>query len=379
MYTIAIRMLIGDRVKYLILISALAFASLLIIQQAGVFWGVMHWTTAIITNTNVPIWVVDSKVLQVNNLKSLSDTDLARVRSVRGVKWAEPYYSSILNAKQYTGNFLEVQLVGVDSSTLIGIPTEMVKGKLEDLRQSKAVIVDAIGLKKINQDLPKPLGLGDTFDINDHEVKIVGIVKAEQPFSGTPFIYTTYEHAISIAPPTRRTLSAILVQPEKSLNVDHLVKEIEGQTRLKAYTSNEFFWRTIYWFFTKTGIPVSFGSTIVLGFIVGLTVSSQTFYSFVNENLGNFGALKAMGASEALLKRMLLVQVFLAGFIGYGIGLGLASTFGFFSIASNLLPFYLSWQFPLLTFISIIAICLFSVFLSIRKIRQLETSEVFRA
>lgn len=378
MYTIAIRMLIGDRVKYLILICALAFASLLIVQQAGVFWGVMHWTTAVITNTNVPVWVVDPHVLQVNNLKALSDTDLAKVRSVKGVEWAEPYYLSILNAKQYTGHFMEVQLVGVDASSLIGIPAEMIKGKIEDLRQSKAVIVDSIGIQKMSQDLPKPLDVGDIFDINDHEVKIVGIVKAEQSFSGSPFIFTTYDHAASIAPPTRRTLSAILVQPEKHTPIEQVIKDIENQTGLTAYSSDSFYWKTIYWFFTKTGIPISFGSTIVLGFIVGLTVSSQTFFSFINENLGNFGALKAMGASEGLLKRMLLVQVFLAGFIGYGMGLGLAAMFGFLSIASGRLPFYLSWQFPLFTFISIIIICLFSVFLGIRKIRKLEASEVFR-
>lgn len=379
MYLIAIKMLVGDRAKYLMLVSALSFASLLMNQQSAIFTGLMRWTTATIRNTDIPIWVVDPNVEQVNEVKPMRDTDLARVRSVNGVAWALPFYFSLQQARLYNGKFKSIQLLGVDSSTLIGSPAIMLEGKVEDLWKADAVIIDQIGLDKINQDSSEPLGMGDTFDINDHEARIVGIAKVEQSFFGYPFVYTTYDRAIEFAPETRRNLSFILVNPLPGVNHQELVKKIQVETGLRAFTEEDFFWSTIWWFVRNTGIPVSFGMTILLGFIVGIAVSGQTFYSFILENLGNLGALKAMGASNQLLRRMLLLQAALVGVIGYGIGIGLASLFGYFALEKAQPPFYMPWQIPLTTFFTILFICAFSAFLGIRKISQLEPAEVFRA
>lgn len=379
MYLIAIKMLIGDRAKYLMLICALSFASLLMTQQSAIFTGLMRWTTATLRNTNIPIWVVDSAVEQVNEIKPMRDTDLARVRSVSGVAWALPFYFSLQQARLYDGNFKSIQLMGVDAATLIGAPALMLEGRVEDLWKSDAVLVDDIGLQKLSQDSAKILKVGDTFDINDHEARIVGIFKAEQSFFGYPFVYTTYDRAIEFAPKTRRNLSYILVQPLPGVDENELVKKIENETGLGAYTQEDFFWSTIWWFFRNTGIPISFGTTILLGFIVGIAVSGQTFYSFILENLGNLGALKAMGASDGLLRKMLLLQAALVGIIGYGIGVGLASLFGFMALKKAQPPFYLPYQIPLFTFVTILFICAFSAFLGIRKVSKLEAAEVFRA
>lgn len=378
MLQIAIQMLLSDKIKYFILICALSFSTLLMTQQTSVFLGVMGWIVSIMKNSNVPIWVVDPYVEEVTTTKPMRDTDLYRVKSVSGVEWAVPLYISLLEEKLYSGQFRIIILVGVDSTTLLGVPPTFVKGKLENLWHPKAVFIDSIGIRSMSQHLKKPLAIGDLFDINDHEVRIEGIVDAEPSFDGWPYIYTTYERAVAIAPPTRRTLSAILVKPLNSVSPENLAKAIREETGLKAMTSDRFFWDTIKWYFINTGIPFSFGTTIALGFLIGIAVTGQTFYSFVNENLGNFGALKAMGASEAMLRNMLLVQAFAAGFVGYGIGLGLATLFGMSAVTSKLLPFYLSWEVCAATLVMILLICYAAAVLGIRKVRQLEASEVFR-
>src|SRR5688572_4097062 len=133
MYEIAIKMLFGDRAKYIMLVSAIAFASLLMTQQISVFAGLMLWTTATIRNTDVPIWVMDPKVQQVNEVKPMRDTDAQRVRSVKGVAWAVPFFFTIQQARLLDGRFRSIQLIGLDSSTLIGAPKTLIKGNLSDL------------------------------------------------------------------------------------------------------------------------------------------------------------------------------------------------------------------------------------------------------
>jgi putative ABC transport system permease protein len=377
-YLIALKMLLGDKAKYLMLMSALTFVSLLMTQQSSVFSGLMLWTTATLRNTGVPIWVMDPKVEQVNEVIPLLDTDVARVRSVRGVEWAVPFFFSMQQARLKGGNFQTIQLFGLDTSSLIGAPQEMIEGRLQDLRQANAVIVDEIGLKKMNQGSLVPLKVGDFFEINDKEALIVGICKAAPSFFGYPFVYTTYERALDIIPKGRKTLSFILVKPSLELSADQVATYIEETTQLKATTEDKFFWETINWYVKNTGIPISFGTTILLGLLVGIGVAGQTFYTFILENLGNLGALKAMGASNALLCRMLIFQAFVVGLIGYGIGVGLASVFGFMTLKSHQPPFFMPYQIPLFTLGAIIFICSTSALIGIRKISQLQPAEVFR-
>lgn len=378
MYSIAFKMLFRDRAKYMMLISALAFATLLMTQQTSVFVGLMRWTTAILQNTQAQIWIMDPYVEQVNEVKMMRDTDLLRVRSITGVAWAVPFYSSNQQARLFNGHFKSIQLIGLDNSSLIGAPPKLIKGKLQDLYQSNGVILDQVGVEKLSEGRAKLLDVGDIFEINDHEARIVGICEANRSFFGYPFVYTTYSRAIQFAPKTRKSLAFILVQPKVGISKEQLANLITDKTGLKALTDDHFFWKTIWWFVANTGIPVSFGTTILLGFIVGIAVVGQTFYSFILENLTSLGALKAMGASNFLLCRMLLLQAFVVGFIGYGIGLGLAAAFGLTTIASGQPPFYMIYQIPFLTFGLILPICFLAALIGIHRIGKLEAAEVFR-
>ncbi len=63
----------------------------------------------------------------------------------------------------------------------------------------------------------------------------------------------------------------------------------------------------------------------MIGFLVGMSISGQTFYTFVLENLEKFGALKAIGARNSALVHMILFQASFASFIGYGLGVGFSA------------------------------------------------------
>jgi hypothetical protein len=62
---VALKMLVGDRAKYLGIVMGLTFASLLITQQAGIFVGLMSRTYGAITDASGPdvVWVRPSSLL----------------------------------------------------------------------------------------------------------------------------------------------------------------------------------------------------------------------------------------------------------------------------------------------------------------------------
>ena len=378
MYHLALKMLFADRAKYIMLISGLTFAALLMTQQAAVFFGILDWTNGNLKNMRAQIWVVDSKVEQANEIKPMRDTDVNRVRSVQGVAWAVPMFWSVQQARLQDGTFKPIQIVGIDSTTMVGRPGNIIAGKLEDLRLPNTVLVDDLAIERLSRGRAKPIGIGDTFEINDKEARIIGICKTEKSFFGYPYVFTTYDQALQFAPKTRKMLSFILAHPAPGWTAEQAVVEIKKQTRLGAYTEQQFSISTILWFFRNTGIPMSFGTTILLGFIVGVAIAGQTFYSFILENLRHIGALKAMGAGNWMLTRMVLLQSFTVGLIGYGIGIGLTVLFGVAVLEKGMPPFALPYQLPLFTFFVIMLICAFAAVLGILKIRKLEPAIVFR-
>ena len=379
----ALKMLVGDRAKYLGIIMGLTFASLLITQQLAIFVGLMSRTYGFISDTSQPdVWVMDPKVQFIDDVKPLQDTQLLRVRGVEGVGWAVPMYKGLLKARLHNGNFQTCNVVGLDDATLIGGPPEMVQGQLVDLRRSEGIVVDEVGAAgKLARQLPDgrsvPLAVGDTLELNDHRATVVGICRVSRTFQSQPVVYTTYSRATTFAPRERKLLSFILVGARPGYDLGELTDNVRRQTGLAAYTRPQFETLTYQYFMENTGIPINFGIAVVLGFIVGTAIAGQTFYNFTLDNLRHFGALKAMGAGNAMLLRMILLQALVVGLIGYGLGVGAASMFGFL-LRDTELSFRLPWQLLALSATAVTVICVLASIVSIRKVMRLEPAVVFK-
>ena len=373
---VALKMLFGDRAKYLMLLCGLTFSVMLIVQQGSIFWGLMMWSQSSVTNINVPIWVTDPGIGQVDEVKPIADTAVDRVRSVSGVEWAVRLYKGVLRARLSNGDYHQITLTGLDAPTLIGRPTDVLEGRFEDILQPDAVVLDQWAVERMGG--PAVITIGTVFELNDKLARVVAIAKTQKNFTNIPVVYTTYERAMRYVPRERRTLSYVLAKAKDGVPEAELTSRIQEQTGLGAFTAQDFGWKTISWVLKNTGIGINFGTTIVLGFIVGMAIAGQTFYLFTVENLKQFGALKAMGASTFTLARMILLQAFTVGFTGYGIGIGLATGFGLLSANSGGLPFVETWQLLLIVLIALLGICACSALISIVKLARLEPAIVFR-
>lgn len=323
---IALRMLMGDRAKYFGLIFGVAFATLLMSQQVSIFMGIIRRTASQITDVrDCSIWVMDEKSRYIDEVPALPDTDVYRVRGVEGVEWAVRLYYGQNRARLEDGNLRNLLLYGVDDETMVAAPQQMIVGKLDDLRQPDAVIVDKAGYEYMWPG--EEYKIGRTFELNDKRAVLVGVCKASPPFVTLPVLYSRYSQAVQFVPHRRNLMSFVLAQHQPSENPEEVCKRIEAQTGLMALTQRQFFWKTVYYFLGSTGIPVNFGITITLGFVVGAAITGQTFYLFTIENLRQFGALKAMGVSNFRLIGMILLQALVVGVLGYGIGIGLTAAF----------------------------------------------------
>ncbi len=375
---VALRMLTGDRAKYFGLVFAIAFCTFLLENQTSIFANILKRTASqILDVTDAEVWVMDPQTEYWEQTKALKDTDLTRVRGVPGVAWAVRLFKGNPVAKTLKGRFAVSFLVGLDDATLAGAPRKMLLGSWQRLREPDSVVIDKAGYVLLFPD--EPLELGRVLEMNDHRVTIVGISDASAPFASLPVMHARYSEAVNFLGRERTELSFIIARPVAGLSPAGLTVRIADRTALRARTTDEFMWDCVRYYLKHTGIPVNFGITIAVALVVGTVVAGQTFYLFTVENLKQFGALKAMGVTNARLMGMILLQASSVAALGFALGTGMAATF--FEITLHKLAtrgIVLMWQCVALTGVCILFVVMVASVLSIRRVLVLEPAEVFR-
>ncbi len=371
-------MLTGDRAKYLGLVFAIAFSTFLLENQTSIFAGIMLRTGNQIADvTDAEVWVMDPQTKYFDETKPLKDTDLIRVRGVEGVQWAVRMFKGLPVARTKTGNFYQCLVLGLDDATLVGVPRKMELGHWSRLREPQSIVIDKAGYMLLFPN--EKLELGRTLEMNDRQVRIVGISDASAAFVSFPIIHARYTEAVKFQGTERSQMSYVVARPKPGVTPKELTKRIEESTRLRARTTDEFRWDCVMFYLENTGIPVNFGITIAIALIVGAVVAGQTFYLFTVENLKQFGALKAIGVTNMRLVGMILLQALTAGAIGFSIGTGLAAVF--FEITAREVAtrgMILPWYNVAITAVAIFGVIIFSSLLSIRRVLVLEPAAVFR-
>ncbi|MBI2472398.1 MAG: FtsX-like permease family protein [Planctomycetes bacterium] len=370
-------MLLGDRAKYIGLVFGVTFATLLMAQQVSTFIGLMARTAgAIYAVTENDLWVMDKRVRYIEEVEPMRDVELTNIRSVQGVEWAVPFYKGLATIRMPDGLTQQVQLIGVDDVSLVGCP-EKIMGDPASIRQPQTAMMDVNGYYFTWPG--KEVELGRYIELNDNRLIVNAICEVHPTFFTFPIMYVSYDTARDITPPQRNKLPFVLVKAKAGEDIEQLKIRIEEHTGLQALTRDEFAWRSINYILERTGIPINFGITIILGAIIGAAITAQTFYIFVVENLKQFAAMKAVGVTNSQLLRLVMTQASIVGLIGYGMGIGFTALF--FEVTSSapaLKGFVLHWQVLAGTFVAIFIIIVLSILFSLRKVFRLDPAIVFR-
>lgn len=382
----ALTMLVGDRAKFLGIVFGLAFASLLITQQAAIFRGVMVLVYGHVTDTpQVDIWVGDPGMPDFDTNDMINERELDLVRGVDGVRWAVPLDRRILYTRKPDNEISPIMVMGIDDGTLIGgpLPEAMIEGSLEDLRRPNTVIIDEHGAAtKLAVAGPdgrlQPMRVGDRLRANGVDVEVVGICRSTLALMLYPSAYMLRSQCSQLDASTDLSFNFILVGKQPDADAQEVCRGINRATGLAARTAPDFCQHVYDFFLYKTGIPANFGIAVLLGFVVGAAIAGQTFSQFVNDNRRTFASLKAMGMRNGRLAWILLVQAVAAALVGYGLGVGAATLFGV-ALEGTDLSFRLEPELMVFSFVSVLLISILAALVSLRAVVRLDPALVFRS
>jgi putative ABC transport system permease protein len=375
---IALRMLTGDRQKFVGLIFGIAFSTLLMTQQLTIFISLIdRGASAVYNVASADLWVMDpaSRTPDINY--PMPSTALDRVRSVPGVDWAAPYFQSGVSIRTGQGDLERATLVGVDDSSLIGLPPKMIRGDARALYEPDAIFIDEVGAKKLFGPDVNPMGL--ILEINDIRAVIRGVTDPLPSFTAQVALHTRYANALGFVPGTRNRLNFVVARAAPGQQPEDVAKQIEGQTGLKVRTRDQFAADSRNFIIENTGIPANFGITVMLGVIVGVAIVGLTLSLFIRDNIKQFGSLKAIGVTNAKIRLMVAAQAGLVGFIGYGVGTLMAVLFiSLNESRDDFKGFYTPWQIPPMVAVAIFIMLMLTGLLALRTVLKTEPASVFR-
>lgn len=375
MALLARRNLFHDRIRFAVTLTGIVFALVLIIVQFGLFLGFTSTTSNNIDHSKADLWIVFRGVGYFDTSRAFSEHKFYQVLATPGVQQAEKYIQGFTNWKRPDGRMENIQIIGFRPGSGLGEPWNLVQGRAEDVKQEDAVIVDelykeTLGVSKI----------GDRVEIANRRARVAGFTHGIRSFTTSPFVYTDFKNALNYTNPTAKEseLSYILVKAEPGVSPEQLRRNLQERlTDVDIYTAEEFSRRTrFYWMFT-TGAGLAVLTAALMGLVVGVAVVAQTIYAATMDHIREYGTLKAMGATNSYLYRVLIEQAVWSAVLGYGVAMIVAH---FVVKSSEKGGAVILMPLPMVIgmFFLAIVMCVAAALVSINKVTRIDPAMVFK-
>ncbi len=373
MVSIARRNLFHDKTRLIITIVGVIFAVILMTAQIGAYFGFVGNASQLIDNSPADIWITSQNTVNFDSAKPFSENKINKVRGLNDVLWVEKIAQTWGLLKLKNGGTESLQIIGFNSENGVGGPWKMKEGVIKDLKVGNSIIIDESSLERLN------VGLGDKLEIFDKKTEIVGISQGVRSFTTYPMAFADYDTAKDFSRIMGEDETTfILVKLKAGVDRERFVEKLRGRmSGVDVYTKDEFSHKTRLYWGLQTGIGIGIGITVVLGFIVGTVIVGQTIYSSTMEHLREFGTLKAIGATNMDIYKIIFEQAIINACIGFAVGFIMTlltkNIYNRFGLNMVLTPNLIIAMFFITLFM-----CILSSFISIRKAAKVDPVIVFK-
>ncbi|HEX3068575.1 MAG TPA: ABC transporter permease [Thermoanaerobaculia bacterium] len=370
MVPLARRMLFRDRGRLLVTVTGLGSTVSLILFLLAVYDGVRDGTTNYVRTAVIDLWVCQKNA---NNLiKSSSFVPASRageISGIPGVLGAAPLMRIITRARISQRDTSTLFILAFDPRTRIGEPASVAEGTPRLARHE--IILDRSFAQKYG------LAIGSVLHIQETPFRVAGISEGTNALLAQ-FAFVRIDDGEELLG-IPGIASFILVRLAPGANVRQVSDAVRRlDDRLTVFTRDEFVANNLAEI--QTGVLPIFGAIIVFGAIVCGLVIALMLYSSVLERREDYATLKALGASQRYLLRLIVVQSIAGSLSGFVCGLIVtaATTPVLLHFAPSVTVHY-TLPAGLIVFAGSILISVLGAAVPIQLLRRIYPAEVFRA
>jgi putative ABC transport system permease protein len=412
MPSIARKNLFEDIPRFLVAQAGIMFAVSLVTIQTGILNGFTRSTTTLIDNSEADLWVSASEMVYLELTLPIPAGLVNQAKEIEGVQRAEALSikGAILRSPQ--GKIAPVRLIGFDPAGKLFTPGQIIEGNWANLREPYSFILDQSNLDSLELSQ-----LNETATISSLPAKLVGLTRETQFIASSSYLFTSLASAnaygnsgltsttnctlesgqlactnvyskteassaaVAPAPLTASdAITYVLIEAEPGQDLEALKKRLENSlSGTIALTKSEMANQTRHYWIRRTGIGFILGLGAVVGFIVGMVIVGQILYSSVSDHIKEFGTLKAMGASDWVLYRVIVEQSLWMAVLGYVPSVLLCLGLGAWTLATQGIMILITPITATGIFGITILMCVGSALFAIQKVTHVDPAIVFKA
>jgi putative ABC transport system permease protein len=183
---------------------------------------------------------------------------------------------------------------------------------------------DGLSIDRSSAEALGSLSLPVRLEVGGLRGRVVRHVDGFASFLGSPYAFASYRDAHRMLDFADEDASFLVVRTRGDTDPARVADDLRRRLpELDVFTRDVFAFRSAWFWLTQTGAGGAILVAALLGFTIGLVITSQTMYANTMEQLDEFATLKALGADNGTLGRLVLYQAAIIGVVGALLGVGL--------------------------------------------------------
>ncbi len=393
MVSLARKNLLEDFSRFLVAQLGITFAVSLVTIQTGLLEGFGRSATLLVNKSQADFWIASNELRYFGLTLPIEYQAVLDAQAVEGVAAAEPLLTqSAMWRRSETEAIDPVQVVGIEPTGTLLPLTTVAGATLTKLEEPYSVIVDRIDLNALSL-----TAIGEQGRVNNYPATVIGWTRGVKSIVSSPYVFTSLETANLylnfprfdtsepipeflplVSPSTRITYVMVKAKPGEDLaKVQERLRAAFPNYQVLSRAALSEMTRRYWLASTSVGFILGLGAGV--GMVVGVVIVSQILYSSVSDRLQEYGTLKAMGASDWYLYRIIIEQALWMAVLGYLPGLGLCWGLGIWTMQARAIQIIITPQLALAVFSATVAMCVSASLLAVQKVMRLDPAQVFRA
>lgn len=371
-------------VRYLVAVTGIGFAALLMYMQLGFQSGLLNSATTFYEALDADLILLSPATLNSGNFQQFPQSQLYDALGVQGVKQTIPLYVANVNVQKLDGvKPTSLRLIGYDpDSQVLNLPE--VRAQRELLKIPNYVLFDTLGNRNTGpiSNAVKTKGHQDLILADFSKTfRAMGLFRLGSTFAADSNLISSDATAIQLAFRQINTgeisMGLIRLEPgARSQKVQAFLRSLYGR-EIQVLTKRELIAQERDYWNTASSFGVIFGFGTIMGLLVGGVVVYQVLYTDVSDHLKEYATLKAMGFADGFILTIVIQEAFLLGVSSF-IPATLISTgmYAFLTSASGI-RIEMTADKPALVGSLTLGVCAASAAIAIRRLRDADPASVF--
>ncbi|AWV15948.1 ABC transporter permease [Methylobacterium sp. 092160098-2] len=312
--TLALRNLLQDRLRFVAAVTGIVLSVVLILVQMGLFYGFGRMVTLIVDHTAADLWIVSKGTQYFEDISILDAEMRQELSAVDGVSEAVPVVAGFSAWLPPDGGLIGIFIIASDPVGGLA-PWNIVEGGLDDLATAGTV-----SLERSYADQLGVSARGETAQVRGHPVTVGAVTSGLRSFTTRPYVFTDFRSARSYVGLPANLVTYFLIRAKPGADIARIRQEAQARVSgMEALTPEQFRARSLNFWLYRTGAGAALVAGALLSIIVGTVIIAQTLYSSTKEHLYEFAMVRAIGASNRYIYRVIAFQALVNALIGLSV------------------------------------------------------------